>query len=276
MQATLPLKAPRAKGRAMKLLAFLSIVSFLVPVLAASSDASRNTLRHREDAGFETELDAELDYTPAEVKRNALLRKLGLPTEPPKAKRAGEIGDIRPFDSSRGSDLFASRGYIGVHKESISGPLLGFLDGHRTVDTKENATLYAFIVNGPVMEIGVVGTQQRLSVAAGPFGVDLSPYSKNFHLPRHTLYSSIPGAGPNHDKIQGLLFETSVFSLDPDGDQIEVQWVNRNGQYTQTEIAIVDKRLYFTGDLQAFSEFTNKRVDHAELKWYSVAEFGDR
>lgn len=51
---------------------------------------------------------------------------------------------------------FASRGYIGVHKESISGPLLGFLDGHRTVDTKENATLYAFIVNGPVMEIGVV------------------------------------------------------------------------------------------------------------------------
>lgn len=33
-------------------------------------------------------------------------------------------------------------------------------------------------------------------------------------------------------------------------------------EYTQTEIAMVDKRLYFTGDLEVFSAFANRRVNH--------------
>ncbi|TEB36229.1 hypothetical protein FA13DRAFT_1238851 [Coprinellus micaceus] len=256
----------------MRPLPFLLLFSFLASVLADKLGGlgAANNLRRGANGKAQTKQDPELEYTPTERKRNELLKKLGLPIEPPKAKKGSDVEaeNMRPFYSSRGPDHFASRGYIGVHKESISGPLLGYLDCHRVVDTKDNATLYAFIVNGPVMEIGVVGTHLRLAVTAGPFGVDLEPYSKNFHLPRHTLFNSIPGAGPNHDKAQAFLFETSVFMLNPDGDEIEVQWVNRNGQHTQTEVAVVNDRVYFTGDLQAFRTYSSQKVDHVELKWY--------
>lgn len=218
----------------------------------------------------------EEGYTHAEIQRNAVLRKLGLPVEPPKARRSvmedpGDDGvlQLRPFQDV-GMGNYASKGYIGIHKDSISGPLLGYLDCHRLVPSMEDATLYAFIQAGPVMEIRVVGTQYRLAVTTGPLGVDLGPYSDNFHLPRHTLFSSIPGAGPNHDKVQSYLYETSVFTQNPDGGEIEVQWVNRNGQYTNIEIGLMDNRIYFTGDIRAFRTFTNRKVDHVELRWYPL------
>lgn len=92
----------------MKSLCFLLFFSFWVSALAArivGPDVSVNNLQHRADWEADTEQDAELDYTPAELKRNALLQKLGLPTELPRGARGMGVEDMRPFDSSRGSDL---------------------------------------------------------------------------------------------------------------------------------------------------------------------------
>ncbi|RXW20999.1 hypothetical protein EST38_g4859 [Candolleomyces aberdarensis] len=211
----------------------------------------------------------EKENPAAGQRRNELLKKLGLR---PEARQQPQAGGVNLNDDLK-MKTFAvhkpviSKGYIGVHKESIAGPLLGYLDCYKVVPTKNEATLYSFTVSGPVMEIQVVGSQERMAVVAGPLGNDVGPYSKNFHLPRHTQFSSIPGSGPNHDKLQAYLYETSVFSHSPDGGEIEVQWVNTNGQYTNTEIALMDDRIYYTGDISAFRSYTNMKVDHLAFKW---------
>ncbi|KAF5324434.1 hypothetical protein D9611_004339 [Ephemerocybe angulata] len=239
----------------------LLIVSFALAFIAAKKGRDAEQLS---EGGV---------YTSSEVRRNEVLDRLGLPPDPPKAKAMVEDEEeeetMRPFHAEN-TEAFASKGYIGVHGEQTSGPLLGFLDCHKLERTKENATLYAFIQAGPVMEMRVVGTQYRLAVTSGPIGADLEMYSKNFHLPRHTLFSSIPGAGPNHDKVQAYLYETSVFTLDPDENEIEVQWVNRNGEYVTTEIVLMNNRIYFTGDIRAFRTYTSSKADHVVFKWYPV------
>ncbi|KAJ3512905.1 hypothetical protein NMY22_g15200 [Coprinellus aureogranulatus] len=98
--------------------AFLLLLSSLLLTLAARMEGfDGSNLQRRTYPGAETSEDAFSDYTPAELKRNALLKRLGLPVEPPKARRGGGVGFdymARPFDSSRGSDLCVLSPYIAA------------------------------------------------------------------------------------------------------------------------------------------------------------------
>ncbi|KAF6764840.1 hypothetical protein DFP72DRAFT_1058655 [Ephemerocybe angulata] len=236
----------------------------VLPVVLTVVSLALGLFAMREEA-----YDAGL-YTPAETRKNEIWKRLGVPPDPPKAIRP--LGDepqeiLTPFPLGD-SERYASKGYIGLHKGTTAGPLVGFLDCHKAVSTKENATMYAFRHTLPVMEVRVVGTHYRLAVATGSSGIDLASYSKNFHVPRHTLFSSAPGSGPSHDKVQAYLYETNVFTYSPDEGEIEVQWVNRNEEFLTTEIALLDDRVYLAGDVRLFSVYANRKVDHVVFKWY--------
>jgi hypothetical protein len=95
-------------GMFMRPLPFLLLFSFLASVLADKLGGlgAANNLRRGANGKAQTKQDPELEYTPTERKRNELLKKLGLPIEPPKAKKGSDVEaeNMRPFYSSRGPD----------------------------------------------------------------------------------------------------------------------------------------------------------------------------
>ncbi|EAU88200.2 hypothetical protein CC1G_03872 [Coprinopsis cinerea okayama7 len=217
----------------------------------------------------------QLQLSPDELRRNSIRGLFGLPHEPPKQtpdveeKRREIVQD--GFDQKPFSVLhkFAYRGHIGIHKgDSVTGPLLGFLACHKLVKSRKDATLYGFNVYGPLMEITALASDERMAIAAGQLGNNLSPVSKNFHIARHTRFSVAAGDGPQHDREQSIMYETTVFSYDPDDEEIEAQWVNADGNYVDAQIALHDNRIYYTGNINEFHAFADSEVQHVTFKWY--------
>ncbi|TFK27425.1 hypothetical protein FA15DRAFT_666505 [Coprinopsis marcescibilis] len=170
----------------------------------------------------------------------------------------------------------AYKGNIGIHKVDVEGPLLGYLACHKLAKDVKEAVLYGFNLSAPSMEILVVDSDERMAISTDPFGSDLAPMSKNFHLAGHIRFSTIPGSRPTarHRDDQDLrlreavLYETNVFSYNPDSEEIEVQWVNKDDNYIEVMTALVSGRIYYTGDIQAFRKYARTKVERVAFKWH--------
>jgi len=227
--------------------------------------------------------DDEVEYTPSEIVRNEQRIKLGmapLPPKGPKKKRVkppseqerkvtgpGGLG-MEPFKFSKQTAI----GYIAIHKDNLHGAVLGFLDNHKIVKSAEQAQKYAYrIGTGSLVEIRVLDSDGlRMCVITGMYGQSLGAMSKNFHLPRYTSLSTQPGDRPLHDTKGAIHFETSVFSIDPDNHEIDIQWVNPDGSLPPVHIVLMHERIFYVGDVMAFRDYTNAVVTPVVFRWASA------
>lgn len=228
--------------------------------------------------------DDDQEYTPPEIVRNEQRKKLGMPPMPPKGSKkksvkspserarkvtgplAGGLG-MAPFKVSKQTAI----GHIAIHKGNVNGAVLGFLDNHKIVKSAEQAPKYAYILTGPLSEIRVLGSDGlRMCVITGMYGQSLGAMSKNFHLPRYTSLSTKPGDRPLQDHKGATHFETSVFSIDPDTHEIDIQWVNPDGSLPPVHIVLMDERIFYVGDVMAFRDYTDAVVTPVVFRWASA------
>jgi hypothetical protein len=93
----------------------------------------------------------------------------------------------------------ASTGYVAIHDDSVEGPLLGYLGGHKLVSNIKDAVEYTYTTNGFMTEItvavsllstlctfvharGFKNSNTRMSVSTGLYGRDLGLGLKKYGL----------------------------------------------------------------------------------------------
>ncbi|EDR11246.1 uncharacterized protein LACBIDRAFT_324860 [Laccaria bicolor S238N-H82] len=209
--------------------------------------------------------DDDQEYTPPEIVRNEQRKKLGMPPMPPKGSKkksvkspserarkvtgplAGGLG-MAPFKVSKQTAI----GHIAIHKGNVNGAVLGFLDNHKIVKSAEQAPKYAYILTGPLSEIRVLVRMHRFHAMWRADGSVLGRARR--------VFVSKPGDRPLQDHKGATHFETSVFSIDPDTHEIDIQWVNPDGSLPPVHIVLMDERIFYVGDVMAFRDYTDAVV----------------
>ncbi|KAH6918968.1 hypothetical protein BKA70DRAFT_1416971 [Coprinopsis sp. MPI-PUGE-AT-0042] len=167
---------------------------------------------------------------------------------------------------------FANKGHIGIHRgDTVTGAFLGYLSCHKVAKTKRDAILYGFNVHGPLMEITALTSDERMAVVAGQLGNNLLPASPNFHHARHTRFTSPAGAGLHHDVQQAFLYQTTVFSYDPNEEEIQIEFLNTDGSYVDVSIVLMGGRIFYTGDVKEFKLYSKQDVERVTFKWYPLS-----
>ncbi|KAJ7255807.1 hypothetical protein B0H12DRAFT_1112927 [Mycena haematopus] len=158
-------------------------------------------------------------------------------------------------------------GYISVHRGDSHGSFLGFLAVNMVVETREEATTYTIAEPDHfITHIDVTDSSFQLCVSAGPFGEFIGPSMNAFHLSRHAPKRK-PEAGLFWSSELNAFIITSAFSLNRDSKEITVHWVNPDGEFPHTMIAVAEHRVFYTGNVSAFEEVAGSGVEMVAFNW---------
>ncbi|KAF8915369.1 hypothetical protein CPB85DRAFT_425553 [Mucidula mucida] len=162
---------------------------------------------------------------------------------------------------------WSSAGHVAIYEGSVLGSLIGYVSGHQVVASKEEAATYIYRAHGSGGDLYDIERHERMCIVVGLFGDNLGPGSKNFHIARTTSGTTYPADTLMHDPDAGTLMEISVFSLEPETNEIFIDWTNSDGTHPVTYILAHNERIYFTGDIIAVRDYLDLDINLVAFKW---------
>ncbi|KAK0203603.1 hypothetical protein DFS33DRAFT_1332683 [Desarmillaria ectypa] len=162
---------------------------------------------------------------------------------------------------------WSSTGYIAIYERHGLQRLVGYVDGHKVIHTKETAPRYTYRAYGYGGDVYDSNKDEKMCITAGFFGQSLRPGLKNFHLARTTQIIAYPGNTLTFDTNTGTYIETNVFFLDPLTYELSAEWTNSDGSHPMTYIFVHDERIYYTGDIHAVQQSLYIDMTRVVFKW---------
>ncbi|KAK0192727.1 hypothetical protein F5146DRAFT_1041207 [Armillaria mellea] len=162
---------------------------------------------------------------------------------------------------------WSSTGYIAIYERHGLQRLVGYVDGHKVVHTKDYAPRYTYRAYGYGGDVYDSNKDETMCITAGFFGQSLRPGLKNFHLARTTRITAYPGNTLTLDTNTGTYIETHVFFLDPLTYELSAEWTNFDGSHPTTYIFVHDERIYYTGDIHAVQQSLYIDMTRVVFKW---------
>ncbi|KAK0220188.1 hypothetical protein IW262DRAFT_1461456 [Armillaria fumosa] len=168
---------------------------------------------------------------------------------------------------------WSSTGYIAIYERHGLQRLVGYVDGHKVIHTKDSAPRYTYRAYGYGGDVYDSNRDETMCITAGFFGQSLRPGLKNFHLARTTRITAYPGNTLTLDTNTGTYIETHVFFLDPLTYELSAEWTNFDGSHPTTYIFVHDERIYYTGDIRAVQQSLYIDMTRVVFKWIETDSY---